>query len=124
MFTERRDDLRRHAGEISFPGGRQDLDDEDLRDTALREAEEEIGLSADDVELVGALPPTATFVTSYKDPPVRGLIEPGTRWTPSAAEVAESWSSRCRPERRLRRSGAWCDAACRSAPTPTPSTAT
>ena len=44
VFTERRADLSRHAGEISFPGGRQDEPDEDLRDTALREAEEEIGL--------------------------------------------------------------------------------
>ena len=44
VFTERRGDLRRHAGEISFPGGRQDHPEEDLRKTALREAEEEIGL--------------------------------------------------------------------------------
>ena len=44
VFTERRADLRRHAGEISFPGGRQDHPGEDLRETALREAEEEIGL--------------------------------------------------------------------------------
>ena len=45
VFTRRRDDLRRHPGEISFPGGRQDIEEgeEDLRDTALREAEEEIG---------------------------------------------------------------------------------
>ena len=46
VFTERRHDLRRHAGEISFPGGRQDFPGEDLRETALREADEEIGLGA------------------------------------------------------------------------------
>ena len=45
VFTERRADLSRHAGEISFPGGRQDDPDEDLRQTALREADEEIGLT-------------------------------------------------------------------------------
>ena len=44
VLTKRRDDLRRHAGEISFPGGRQDEDETDLRSTALREAREEIGL--------------------------------------------------------------------------------
>src|SRR5258708_23670916 len=47
VFTKRRDDLRRHPGEISFPGGRQDEDDGDLQVTALREAEEEIGLPPD-----------------------------------------------------------------------------
>ena len=66
VFTERRADLRRHTGEISFPGGRQDQPDEDLRETALREAEEEIGLQRADVELVGALPPVGTFVTGYR----------------------------------------------------------
>src|SRR5689334_25285412 len=63
VFTKRRDGLSRHAGEISFPGGRQDFPEEDLRTTALREADEEIGLPPDAVELVGALPPTGTFVT-------------------------------------------------------------
>jgi 8-oxo-dGTP pyrophosphatase MutT (NUDIX family) len=88
VFTERRADLRRHAGEISFPGGRQDRPDEDLRETALREAEEEIGLAPADVELVGALPPVGTFVTGYKVHPFVGLIEPGHTWTPQESEVA------------------------------------
>src|SRR4051794_5372046 len=52
VFTKRRDDMRRHPGEISFPGGRQDDDESDLRDTALREAHEEIGLDPAGVELV------------------------------------------------------------------------
>ena len=87
VLTERRSDLRRHAGEISFPGGRQDEPDEDLRATALREAEEEIGLAPSDVELVGALPPTGTFVTGYVIHPFVGLIEPGHEWKPQEAEV-------------------------------------
>jgi 8-oxo-dGTP pyrophosphatase MutT (NUDIX family) len=87
VFTERRGDLSRHAGEISFPGGRQDSPAEDLRLTALREAEEEIGLSPGDVELVGALPPTGTFVTGYRIHPFVGLIEPGHAWTPQESEV-------------------------------------
>jgi 8-oxo-dGTP pyrophosphatase MutT (NUDIX family) len=87
VFTERRADLRRHAGEISFPGGRQDEPDEDLRTTALREAEEEIGLPASEVELVGALPPVGTFVTGYRIHPFVGRIKP-QRWIPHEAEVA------------------------------------
>jgi 8-oxo-dGTP pyrophosphatase MutT (NUDIX family) len=87
VFTKRRDDLRRHAGEISFPGGRQDDDETDLRLTALREAQEEIGLPQDAVTLVGALQPTPTIATNYAVYPFVGLIEPGHVWTPSAAEV-------------------------------------
>jgi 8-oxo-dGTP pyrophosphatase MutT (NUDIX family) len=89
VFTERRADLRRHAGEISFPGGRQDEPDEDLRTTALREAEEEIGLPASDVELVGALPPVGTFVTAYRIHPFVGRIRSGHAWTPQETEVAQ-----------------------------------
>jgi 8-oxo-dGTP pyrophosphatase MutT (NUDIX family) len=89
VFTERRHDLSRHAGEISFPGGRQDFPEEDLRRTALREAQEEIGLDPEAVELVGALPPTGTFVTSYKIHPFVGLIEPGQSWTAQESEVEQ-----------------------------------
>ena len=99
VFTRRRDDLRRHAGEISFPGGRQDDDEPDLRTTALREAEEEIGLPPAAVELVGALQPTPTIATNYAVYPFVGLIEPGRTWRPSAAEVAEVLEL---PLRRLR----------------------
>jgi 8-oxo-dGTP pyrophosphatase MutT (NUDIX family) len=87
VFTKRRDDLKRHAGEISFPGGRQDFPEEDLRATALREAHEEIGLPPDDVELVGALPPTPTIVTNYRIHPFVGVIRPGHEWTPQPTEV-------------------------------------
>jgi 8-oxo-dGTP pyrophosphatase MutT (NUDIX family) len=74
IFTERRADLRRHAGEISFPGGRQDEIDADLATTALREAQEEIALAPTRVELVGALPPVSTFVTNYRVHPFVGLV--------------------------------------------------
>jgi 8-oxo-dGTP pyrophosphatase MutT (NUDIX family) len=86
VFTERRSDLKRHAGEISFPGGRRD-EGEELIDTALREAEEEIGLSPHNVDLVGALPPIGTFVTNYKITPFVGLIEEGMRFEPNPTEV-------------------------------------
>jgi 8-oxo-dGTP pyrophosphatase MutT (NUDIX family) len=87
VFTRRRTDLRRHAGEISFPGGRQDPDDADLAETALREAEEEIGLPRAQVGLLGELPPVSTFVTNYAIHPFVGLIPAGLRWEASPAEV-------------------------------------
>jgi 8-oxo-dGTP pyrophosphatase MutT (NUDIX family) len=66
------------------PGRRRDRP----RLTALREAEEEIGLPPDAVELIGALQPTPTIATNYAVYPFVGLIEPGHEWTPSASEVA------------------------------------
>jgi 8-oxo-dGTP pyrophosphatase MutT (NUDIX family) len=89
VFTRRRDDLRRHPGEISFPGGRHDDTDPDLLATALREAEEEIGLASSAVQVLGALQPTPTIATGYAIYPFVGLIEPGLAWTLSAREVAE-----------------------------------
>jgi 8-oxo-dGTP pyrophosphatase MutT (NUDIX family) len=94
VFTRRRHDLRSHAGEISFPGGRRDEGEDDLRVTALREAEEEIGLPRDKVRIVGALAPTPTVATSYAVYPFVGLIEPGRTWTPSANEVEEVFELR------------------------------
>ena len=110
VFTRRRDDLKRHAGEISFPGGRRD-DGESLERTALREAHEEIGLPPDAVDLAGALEPTPTFVTSYAIYPFVGVIEAGLEWVLSANEVAEILEFPLRAlragkgERRLLRKG-------------------
>jgi 8-oxo-dGTP pyrophosphatase MutT (NUDIX family) len=89
VFTRRREDLRRHPGEISFPGGRQDEGEANLCITALREAEEEIGLPPSAVDLVGALQPTPTIATGYAVYPFVGLIEPGREWALSAREVAQ-----------------------------------
>jgi 8-oxo-dGTP pyrophosphatase MutT (NUDIX family) len=89
VFTKRREDLRRHPGEISFPGGRHDDTDPDLLATALREADEEIGLRPDAVRVLGALQPTPTIATGYAVYPFVGLIEPGLAWTLSPREVAQ-----------------------------------
>ena len=88
IFTRRRDDLKSHSGEISFPGGRRDAGEE-LQETALRETDEELALPASEIELVGALPPVGTFVTSYKVFPFVGVVDADAPLTPSPDEVAE-----------------------------------
>jgi 8-oxo-dGTP pyrophosphatase MutT (NUDIX family) len=87
VFTRRRTDLRRHAGEISFPGGRRDPEDADLLATALREAEEEIGLPSPQVQMLGELPSVTTFATGFEIHPFVGLIPAGLAWRLSPAEV-------------------------------------
>jgi len=96
IFTERRADLRRHAGEISFPGGRQDPGDADLAATALREAEEEIALDPGAVELAGALAPVSTFVNGYRVHPFVGVVphpgELGLQPNPAEVETVLTFS--------------------------------
>lgn len=87
VLTKRRADLRRHAGEISFPGGRRDDEDDDLATTALREAEEEIGLPRAQVSLLGELPQTSTFATNYVIHPFVATIPAGLAWSLSTNEV-------------------------------------
>src|SRR6201987_4569453 len=84
VFTKRQDDLRRHPGEISFPGGGYDEGEPALRATARREAREEIGLPETAVDIVGALQPTSTLATGYAVYPFVGLIEAGRTWRPRA----------------------------------------
>lgn len=110
VLTRRRADLRRHAGEISFPGGRFETGDGDLRATALREAEEEVGLPSSRVTLVGALERTSTFVTNYLIHPFVGMFAGERRWELSPLEVdavleptleqVRSGKTRTRMERR------------------------
>ena len=88
LFTRRTPHLQDHAGQISFPGGRAEPDDASLEATALREAQEEIGLAAAQVELLGRLPEYIT-VTGYRVTPVVGLASPPLDLRPDPFEVAE-----------------------------------
>jgi len=88
LFTRRTSHLHDHAGQISFPGGRVEPGDSTPAHTALRETEEEIGLSPSRVEILGALHEYVT-VTGYRVTPVVGLVRPPFSLTPDEFEVAE-----------------------------------
>jgi len=88
VFTQRTAHLADHAGQISFPGGRSDEGDASPEHTALREAEEEIGLPSGRVELLGRLPEYHTS-TGYRVTPVVGWAEPPLAYRPDPHEVAD-----------------------------------
>lgn len=86
LFTQRALHLRHHPGQISFPGGRIEPN-EQSHDAALREAQEEIGLMPSAVELLGRLPLQATS-TGFNIAPWVGILAPQPRWILQATEVA------------------------------------
>ena len=88
LFTQRTAHLADHAGQISFPGGRMEAGDASTHDTALREAEEEIGLPRSQVEVLGMLP-DYYILTGFRVTPVVGLIEPPFSVKLDSFEVAE-----------------------------------
>jgi 8-oxo-dGTP pyrophosphatase MutT (NUDIX family) len=88
LFTQRSADLPDHPGQISFPGGRVEPEDPDAGATALREAEEEIGLPREKVSLLGRLAEYET-VTGYRVKPVVGWIDPPFPIKPDPIEVAD-----------------------------------
>jgi 8-oxo-dGTP pyrophosphatase MutT (NUDIX family) len=87
VFTVRRDDLPDHAGQISFPGGSMDPADGSLRETALREAEEEIDLSPDLVEVVGELEEMYIPPSDFRVSPFVGLLPPEAEMVLAPDEV-------------------------------------
>lgn len=87
LLTRRHANLRHHPGQIALPGGRIDPEDADAVAAALREAEEEVALRRDHVELLGTLDRYVTG-TGYTITPVVGLVPPGLSFTPQASEVA------------------------------------
>lgn len=85
-----RTDHGTHGGQLAFPGGIHEVDDADMRATALREAEEEIGLAADQVEIVRALPSLVTLTTNFRIHPfLANIRERPPLWQPDPLEVAE-----------------------------------
>jgi 8-oxo-dGTP pyrophosphatase MutT (NUDIX family) len=90
VLTQRTEHLPTHAGQVAFPGGRFDPElDESLLATALREAEEEIGLRPGDVEVLGALPPVATRSSRFEIWPFVARLPARYEFTPHAGEVGE-----------------------------------
>ena len=88
LLTQRTAHLYDHPGQISFPGGRAEAADRDAVDTALREAQEEIGLAPDFVHVLGALP-LYTTGTGFIVTPVIALVDPGFTVVADSFEVAE-----------------------------------
>ncbi|MDP3540555.1 MAG: CoA pyrophosphatase [Azonexus sp.] len=88
LLTQRTAHLRDHASQISFPGGRVEAEDLSPTDTALRETEEEIGLTREHIEILGFLPEYRTG-TGFRVTPVVGLVLPPFDLQPDPFEVAE-----------------------------------
>lgn len=88
LLTERARGLSRHAGEVSFPGGLVEPEDVDLAATALREAQEEVGLDPGAVEVLGALPPVHTFVSGILVTPFVGIVASLPPLSVSDVEIA------------------------------------
>lgn len=88
ILTQRTETLRRHAGQIAFPGGRIDPEDDGAIAAALREAEEEIALPRTGVQIVGTADRYRT-ITGYCVTPVIGVIAPDVPYVPAEAEVAD-----------------------------------
>ena len=110
LFTRRTDHLARHAGQVSFPGGRAHVEDRSLVETALRETREEIGVTAEFIAIAGFLDAHETG-TGYAILPVVGVLREGFTVVPQISEVAEIFEVPLgfllNPANHERRSGEW-----------------
>lgn len=110
LLTRRQAAMRQHSGQVAFPGGRADAEDADLVATALREAEEEVGLPRAAVQVVGAVPAYGT-VTGFRVTPILAVIPPDLPLVPQPEEVARVFEVRCDhlfdPSMQVRRGIEW-----------------
>jgi 8-oxo-dGTP pyrophosphatase MutT (NUDIX family) len=90
-LVRRPQEMRSHAGQVAFPGGKNDPADESLRATALREAEEELGLDPSRVDVLGVLSDYLT-VTDYTITPWVGWLEEPVEIRPNPSEVARAFA--------------------------------
>ena len=88
LLTQRTEDMPSHAGQIAFPGGRRQQEDADAKATALRETEEEVGISRKFVQVIGEVDPYRTG-TGYEITPVVGIVTPGFTIHADPREVAD-----------------------------------
>lgn len=86
LLTQRSADLKHHAGQVSFPGGRMEEHDEDVRHTALRETHEEVGIEPGQVSVIGYLDSMPT-ITGYAVTPVVGLVRDSAQLAIDHTEV-------------------------------------
>lgn len=89
LLTVRSLEVRDHKGEISFPGGVRHADDPDLLATAIRETEEELGISAETYSVLGSLPPVHTVVSGYVIVPFVAAVHGRPTLAPSPVEIGE-----------------------------------
>jgi 8-oxo-dGTP pyrophosphatase MutT (NUDIX family) len=92
LFIKRSDRVMTHQGQVAFPGGRSDPEDADILTTALREAQEEVGLRPETVEVLGRLTSAATMTSNYFVTPFVGVIGVPTDLRADEHEVAEIFS--------------------------------
>jgi 8-oxo-dGTP pyrophosphatase MutT (NUDIX family) len=88
VLTRRTETVEHHRGQISFPGGAEEPEDEDLSATALRETREELGVRSEDVRMLGALSPIVTVTDFYVAPFVAAIPQPYV-FSPAESEIAE-----------------------------------
>jgi len=91
-LMRRPESMRRHSGQVSFPGGKHDPEDDSMLATALRETHEEIGIAPAEVDVLGQLDDSFT-ITSFTITPFVGWVSPGAAIVPNPSEVARAFAS-------------------------------